>query len=181
MGYSERRPNKSQPRCGSGWSYSNHWPGRDFSGFKGWGPGHILQQTGFTTPPQAEALALRKAIFLYRDLHFHRVVFEGDCQRVILEANCSKVVGNDLHRILWDIKMLLRQEPEWSLTFCYRDANRAAHLLAKTACNIAEEHVWMEEYPPIVDVAVLADKLCNSCYCWMKFILVYYQIQKKVN
>lgn len=113
-------------------------------------------------PYMAEALALRKAMVLCWELQFHTALFEGDCLQLISEAISSKILGNEIHPIIYDIRTFLKQAPGWSTQFCCREANRATHLLAKIACNNVEERVWMEDCPSLVDVITLEEQLCNS-------------------
>lgn len=110
----------------------------------------------------AETLALRKAMLLCWELQFHKALFEGDCLKVITDASSSKTVGDELYPIIHDIRTMLQHSPGWSIQFCHREANRAAHHLAKIAYNFSEERVWMEECPSPIDVIVLEEKLCNS-------------------
>lgn len=88
-------------------------------------------------------------------------MFEGDCLKVISTSNSTTLVGDKLHSIIFDIRELLQQTPGWTLLFSYREANKAANALAKLACNLAKNVVWMENCPFSVVVFIKEDKLCN--------------------
>lgn len=63
------------------------------------------------------------------------------------------------HPIICDIHHLLRKVSSWKIHFVYRDANRAAHMLAKLACNLVEDQIWIEHYPYIVTELIQVEKL----------------------
>lgn len=46
--------------------------------------------------------------------------------------------------------------------FAPRDTNKASHALAKFACSITEETVWLEGCPVFLEPIVLNDSLCSA-------------------
>lgn len=111
-----------------------------------------------SSPCLAEALALRQALLCW-DLQFAKAIFEGDYLKLIMEVKSPTRSSCELYYVLHDIRVLLNQAQGRSLLFCYHEANSASHSLAKIACNLGEDCVWMEDYPSHIE-SVLANKLC---------------------
>lgn len=80
---------------------------------------------------------------------------------MITATNNTTLVGDDLHFIIFDIKKIIQQVPGWTLIFSHREANQAVDALAKIACNLDKDVIWMEEYPPSVTTFIQNAKLCN--------------------
>lgn len=79
-----------------------------------------------------------------------KVIFEGDCLQVVIVANCKSPSNTELCSIMFDIHFLMNLAPNWKVILTYQDANRIAHLLAKHACNVGENHIWVEESPFVI-------------------------------
>lgn len=60
-----------------------------------------------------------------------------------------------------EAKQLLKHQALWSLSFAHREANAAAHFLAKLSLNLNEKTVWIEKYPSVHSDVVLVD-ICNQ-------------------
>ena len=85
--------------------------------------------------------------------------------RQVVEINALSVLNlyfgrenyfSQLRGLLLDIHVLLSYFPGVSLVHVRRDANRAAHGLARFSLRIDGELVWLEEIPsPIVSVVLM--------------------------
>lgn len=62
------------------------------------------------------------------------MVFEGDYKHLVSLLSSTSESGSALSPVLYDILLLLTQNPLWTETFIYQEANMAAHSLAKLAC-----------------------------------------------
>lgn len=49
-------------------------------------------------------------------------------------------------------RMVLKQVQEWSLQFCYREANQAAYALAKLAYSLREDVFGWRNIPPMLNL-----------------------------
>lgn len=112
-------------------------------------------------PVVAEAEALRYALFTANDLGMHQVIFVGDCLQVVNEVNSFQSTPTIQSPVIYDIQKLLSQNSLWSVKFINREANVAAHVLAKVALSCNSQLVWMEDCPNDVISIVLKDKECN--------------------
>lgn len=73
------------------------------------------------------------------------VTFEGDCLQVIEAANKTSLSENELCTIMHDIYYLLSLAPNQKITFTFRDVDHVAHILAKHACILGDDQIWIEE------------------------------------
>lgn len=96
-----------------------------------------------------------------RELGFSNIIFEGDRQRVVNATNFPKDSRDELTPIIHDIHFMMQQSQGWQVHFHHRETNRVAHNLAKIACSLNCEKVWMEKCPSLILNMVLEDKLCN--------------------
>lgn len=71
---------------------------------------------------------------------------------------------DDLGPILYDIQHILVNAMDWKVTFTPRNATQAVHSLAKLACSLTNNVIWMKEYPKTVLDVILTDKFCIGLY-----------------
>ncbi|XP_042954569.1 uncharacterized protein LOC122290978 [Carya illinoinensis] len=98
-------------------------------------------------PVMAEGLALRRAMEVCADLGLGRVVFEGDAQIIVQAVNSDEVISADYGVLVYDARSMLRTWPQWQVVFVHKEANYAAHQLAKLALDYENEKIWMEDGP----------------------------------
>lgn len=89
---------------------------------------------------------------------FLDILFEGDCLQVIKAMNNRKIIDDELSPIVFNISIMVQQARGWKFHCVNREANRVAHVLAKFACRLTSQRIWMEEYPPRASHFDLADK-----------------------
>lgn len=63
--------------------------------------------------------------------------------------------------MIHDIRLLLEQHKEWQVKFYFREANRAAHSLAKLTYKYVGEKIWMEECLGDVFSIAIKNTLCD--------------------
>lgn len=90
----------------------------------------------------AKALAFRVAMTIC-DLELGNVLFERDCKRVVDTITFSKENSFELSPLIYEIKCLMQNNSFWVMKFAYRDTNAVAHCLAKLACSLSREMVWL--------------------------------------
>ncbi|KAF5443038.1 hypothetical protein F2P56_035633 [Juglans regia] len=113
-------------------------------------------------PTAAKGYALRKAMEFCKDLNFSRVVFEGDAQVIVNVVNEEEKYLSIYGFVIEDAKKLLKGISQWSVKFVYRNANEAAHCLAKEALSLFSENVWIEEVPACIESILFKEKHCNT-------------------
>ena len=86
-----------------------------------------------TAPETAEALAMRRALFLAREEGFRKLMVVSDCLSVIQRVKHSSVDRGPAGVVIQDIKHLATQFDEISFSHVYRQFNVAAHTLARSA------------------------------------------------
>lgn len=109
----------------------------------------------------ANALVLRKAIFLCMELEIPTMIFEEDCLRVVKATNDAEESNGETNSIIYDLQILMRAHPAWQVQFVHQEANNVAHIMAKKGCSMMGEKIWMKEFPEDVENSVSRDKLCN--------------------
>lgn len=111
-------------------------------------------------PKVVEVMALRKAMTICWELGFIDVVFEENCLRVVTVANSINLAKDDLCLIISNVQHMILKAQGWSVQYSHWSTNRVTHNLAKLACNITSNYIWIEEYPPSIDDVIQLDKLC---------------------
>jgi ribonuclease HI len=87
------------------------------------------------TVAEGEALAILEAMRHCVEHGWTNIIFESDA-KVVVEAVHAKKQGNsELSSILSSIKLLLQQHSNFEVKFTKRQANMAAHTLARAACS----------------------------------------------
>ncbi|XP_042939525.1 uncharacterized protein LOC122274565 [Carya illinoinensis] len=105
-------------------------------------------------PVMAEGLALRRAMEVCVDLGLGRMVFEGDAQIIVQAVTSDEEISADYGVLVNDARSMLRTWTQWHVAFVHREANYAAHQLAKLALDYEYEKIWMEDGPMQVMLTV---------------------------
>ncbi|XP_042962456.1 uncharacterized protein LOC122296723 [Carya illinoinensis] len=98
-------------------------------------------------PVLAEGLALRRAMEVCAELGLGRVVFEGDAKIIVQAVTSDEEISADYGVLVNDARSMLRTWPQWHVDFVHREANYAAHQLAKLALDYEYEKIWIEDGP----------------------------------
>lgn len=105
----------------------------------------------------AEALAVRRAVILVKELMLFQVCFEGDCQRVIQAINAPGACRTLFGHIIDEIRCFSSSLVGCSFIHVKREGNKLAHALARRAVLSADTDVWVEELPNNLDDVFLSD------------------------
>lgn len=119
-------------------------------------------RNGLFSPTATEALALRTAMSLYQDLGFPQVISKGDCKVVVEAATSTKAPDSKIYPLIYDIHQYLRRHLMWKVQYVHGVCNQVAHNLARLACKVHGDSIWMEECPMQVMSFVLADLSFNA-------------------
>ncbi|KAL4361744.1 hypothetical protein GQ457_04G011590 [Hibiscus cannabinus] len=106
----------------------------------------------------AESLACLQAVRYAKDLGFRGVIFEGDSLTVVRKINEGMLERSIIAPIIYDIRVAAMDFESVSFTFAQRDANRAAHTLARDYRSHQTSYFWIEEAPTGATVAANLDR-----------------------
>jgi ribonuclease HI len=109
-------------------------------------------------PAAGEALAALHAAEFCRDLGIPEVILEGDS---LMVTRALEEKGENWLRygqIVEDTKSVLRSFRQWRISHVRREANGAAHGLAKEAIRSGMDKVWMEEIPHCISNIVCLER-----------------------
>ncbi|XP_042942901.1 uncharacterized protein LOC122277084 [Carya illinoinensis] len=111
------------------------------------------------SPLDAEAYALLVASQFCKDSGLSELVLEGDSMQVVLKMKNSVRDWSQASLILEEAKSILNSFTSWKIEHTKRDANMAAHLLAKDALNVVDDIFDLESIPDCIKSAVLSDSM----------------------
>ncbi|KAK3183290.1 hypothetical protein Dsin_030576 [Dipteronia sinensis] len=105
----------------------------------------------------AEAMAVLKGLQFSHNAGLWPCVLETDAQVVVNLVKGKFDVFSEVGLIIEDINRLLHSVPGCVVNFVPRNANMAAHNLAKLDLSLDSDCFWMEEVRPSVVPVVLGD------------------------
>lgn len=90
------------------------------------------------------------------------VFFKGDCKAVVNAVNLKELSLSVMYPIVYDIQVLLHNHPHWRVQINQRNSNKVAHNLAKLACTMQKNSIWLGEFPMQIRSCVIDDMPRNS-------------------
>lgn len=115
-------------------------------------------------PVMVEATAAREVVEFCRDVGIQDVIMEGDSLQVVQAFEDPGVNFRPFGQVVEeDAKSILGKLRSWKINHVKRDANMAAHTLAKFGLTCTMEHVWMEEIPECIFPIVTLEHSAPSC------------------
>ena len=105
----------------------------------------------------AEALAVRRAVILAKELMLFQVCVEGDCLRVIQAINAPGACRTLFGHIIDEIRYFSASLVGCSFIHVKREGNKLAHALARRAVLSADTDVWVEELPNDLEDVFLSE------------------------
>ncbi|KAL4355028.1 hypothetical protein GQ457_06G021420 [Hibiscus cannabinus] len=106
----------------------------------------------------AEAYACKQAVLLAKDLGFLRAIIEGDSLKLIKKLISDRADRSIIYLIVHKIKILAWSFTSISFCFVRREANNAAHVLARECRGYLVPRYWMEEAPGAATMASELDR-----------------------
>lgn len=107
-------------------------------------------------PSAVGALAAWHAVKLDREMGGTCIIIEGDSMEVVMALRKSRYNYRNYGHLLEDIATSLSFFQFVKVVRVRRDANKVAHVLAKSAISHLLDKVWREDYPSSICSLVLA-------------------------
>ncbi|KAF5477160.1 hypothetical protein F2P56_003831 [Juglans regia] len=98
----------------------------------------------------AEAYGLLMATVFCKDLGLRQLCLEGDSKQVVDLLNQDYSNWSMGGCLITDAKNILNSAAAWSVSHAYREANMAAHMLAKAALDCIEDVYDIEMCPTCI-------------------------------
>ncbi|XP_025669292.1 uncharacterized protein [Arachis hypogaea] len=108
----------------------------------------------------AEALAIRQAIILSKNMEMKKVLIESDNIMLVQTLKSKSRIG-EIDPILLDIFELTRGETEFDFTWTPREGNRLAHKVATLEAMGTLERSWIIRPPSEIIVQMRKDAPCK--------------------
>lgn len=102
----------------------------------------------------SEALALREAVALAKNLNLEKVVFESDCLELV-KACRGEIIKDEIAIIVKDINILRQGFSCCGFMWCSRKGNELAHNIAHLASVPSN---WVYHWPFVLKNIILRDK-----------------------
>ncbi|XP_059441722.1 uncharacterized protein LOC132174026 [Corylus avellana] len=115
-----------------------------------------------TEPAVAEALATSYAVIFSRELGLQRIIFKGDAQTIVKEVNKEGPCLSKYGLLVEGIQGEMRTFETAQFNFVRREANKAAHRLAKLATTHVTDATWLDSVPPEVCCIVRGEANISS-------------------
>jgi ribonuclease HI len=92
-------------------------------------------------PTTGEAFAAFNATCLCRDLKLQHIMMEGDAKLIVDAVNSNSSTWSRFGHIINDTRQILDDFIRWKCNHVRREANGAAHRLAKTATTDVSDRI----------------------------------------
>jgi ribonuclease HI len=112
-----------------------------------------------------EALAAFHAADFCREMGLKCINLEGDAKQVVDAINSPTMVWNRFGHLVEDTRRILHSLTSWKCTFVNREANEAAHRLARAAITNVSDRFWRDSTPNCISDIVLMEQLALSFDC----------------
>ena len=103
-----------------------------------------------------EASALLDGLQLAEQFGAQSLLVESDSMEVVEAVNCPSEFRGTTAVIIDDCRQLLRSLGMATLQHCPREANEAAHVLARHGSSMGLREFWFDD-PPVILLPVLVD------------------------
>jgi ribonuclease HI len=114
------------------------------------------------SPPEDEALVALQAMIFAQEKEYSRVIFEGDAQTIVNAVNSLQPNESSYGHFIEDAKRGLGLLGNSKFVHVNREANVAAHTLARAACNHATGIILWHCIPSCLDGVVRKEALFLS-------------------
>jgi hypothetical protein len=91
-------------------------------------------------------------------IEYSALHLEGDAKEIVQALQQRGPCGSRFGPLIEATHSTLNGIPEWSVSHTKREANEAAHRLAKAAINKSLNFVWRGSYPDFLHSIVLAEQ-----------------------
>lgn len=115
-----------------------------------------------TTSVMVEAMAALQAMMVGREMGAKNVIFEGDALQIVKAVNDPSMCESPFGLFVEDVKQVLGYFDSCIFQHVGREANSAAHGVAKEACNHVTASVWWHYIPSFIDGIARKEELLSS-------------------
>jgi ribonuclease HI len=118
--------------------------------------GHSTRKSTHISVLEGEAIALQEAIQVAIAKGWDKVVFETDSHTLVDRISDRSSGISEFNVIVSSIKPMLTLLSNFEVKFVRRQANMAAHSIARAACSLPSRHVF-EICPPCIESFLVND------------------------
>jgi ribonuclease HI len=104
-----------------------------------------ITQVSIMDPTMAEAWAALQALLFSKEIGFFDAILEGDALQIVTANSIESPNWSRFGHFIEGIKEQALLFRSFSVSHVRREANSAAHLLAKAASTQVRDDVWLEE------------------------------------
>jgi ribonuclease HI len=115
-----------------------------------------------TTSVVVEAMAALHAMMVGKEIGAMNIIFEGDALQIVNAVNDPLQCDSSFGHFVEDVKWVLWSFNSYVFQHVGREANYAAHGIAKEACNHVTETVWWHSIPSFIDGVVGKEVVLSS-------------------
>lgn len=113
---------------------------------------------GYLEPVAAEAMAALLASLLCCEMRLQQVMLEGDAKVIVDAVNARETVWTRWGHLVEDILQTLQAVGGWKMGYVRREANNAAHVLARLAAKQNMNNEWLND-PPESLLRIIASEI----------------------
>jgi ribonuclease HI len=118
---------------------------------------------GLLEPTTGEAFGAFQAARLITELGLQNIILEGDAKQIVDAINSNMSTWSQYGHLVEDTRRLVCSLSRWKCIFTHREANEAAHRLAKAAAMNISDMIWRDQTPHCISDIVLMEQLALSC------------------
>jgi ribonuclease HI len=118
---------------------------------------------GRLDPTTAETVAVVQTLRFCKEIGFTKIYLEGDTKNTVDALLSSEANWSKSGHIIADAQLLLRRHScdfiYWEIKYVSREANFAAHNLAKLAAILGLERQWMDDIPDFISEIIRGEQV----------------------
>ena len=122
----------------------------------------VVQATidGVTEPKVIKAYAACRGMKFAQQTGFTNIILEGDALLIILKILQPDPSLSSIGNLTEDAKTMKKNFRSYKIQHVKKEANGAAHALAKSSFNLDEDVYWVDECPDYLILVIISD--CNT-------------------
>jgi hypothetical protein len=117
---------------------------------------------GLFEPVMGEAIASYEAARICKELSIPKGWLEGDAKIIVDALNSDERILSRYGHLVEDTRSILQSFPSWKCDFVHREANEAAHRLAKAATTYISDRMWWNYTPDCISDIILVERTALS-------------------